>query len=385
MRICFVSSYPPIECGIATYTQALNRTLRGMENETFVMSQFGAQGDFVFPIYQPDSPTLAADVFFTTARMTPDVVHVQHEYGLYGSQKGVAVVELILRYCLAGVPIVTTLHTVGPELNEQERRVLRYILQESSAVIVHEDFQKETLVRYFGQRDKIHVIEHGVREIEPIPDAKSKLGLEGKKVIMLCGYFRPTKGFHKVLDFFPEICRRDDKAVLVMAGKGRNIEFSDYQRELFTRLNESPVVDRIVFLRGQFPQYTFDTILSAADVVVLPYEQGAQSGILSQCFAMRRPVVVSNLPAFKLVVGRSGGGLVCERDEDYVPAILKVLNDENVRAQLERNMTRYVREQAGWSRIARQHIQVYHSVITVPYGKGRYVYFPEPKTGVDGD
>lgn len=381
MRIGFVSTYPPIECGIGTYTEQLHNALRRLNNETFVMSQFGAQGQGIFPVYQPDSPTLAADIFYTSTRMTPDVMHIQHEYGLFGPQKGVAVAELILRYRIAGIPVVTTLHTVYPELSREEQIILRNILAESDAVIVHEAFQKETLVRYLGHEEKIHVIEHGIREIDPIPDAKEKLGLEGRKVVMLCGYFRPSKGFHRVLNFFPEICRRDPDAILVVAGKVRGIEAQDYQRQLFTQLNESPVVDRIVFLRGQFPQYTFDTILSAADCIVLPYEKGSQSGMLAQCFALQRPAVVSDLPSFQSLMERSRGGLVCRTDDEFVDAVTKILSDSSLASELKENMRRYVRERAGWSLIAEQHNRVYHSVVRVPYGKGRYVYFPEPGEG----
>lgn len=377
MRIGFVSTYPPIECGIATYTQALHTALRGMRNETFVVSQIGAQGDAVFPVYQPDDPTLAANIFSTSASMTPDAMHIQHEYGLFGSQMGVAVAELILRYRLANIPVVTTLHTVYEELDREQEIVLRRIVDESDAVIVHEQYQKETLVRYFGHADRVHVIEHGIREVETVPDAKRKLELDGKKVIMLCGYFRPTKGYHRVLDFLPAMSERDDDVVLVIAGKIRGFEAQEYQRQFFTRVNESSVADRIVFLRGQFPQHTFDTILSAADVVVLPYEKGAQSGMMAQCFAFGRPVVASDLKAFRLLLQRSGGGIVCTSDDEYVDAILRILNDDQYRSELQGNIRDYVDGRAGWSHIAQQHVDVYHKVVKVPYGKGRYVYFAE--------
>jgi glycosyltransferase involved in cell wall biosynthesis len=310
--------------------------------------------------------------------MTPDVMHVQHEYGLYGPQKGVEIIQLILLYRLAGIPVVTTLHTVHEELNEKEHRLLKHIVDESSAIIVHEAFQKETLVRHFGNDHAIHIIEHGIRDLKPIADAKSKLGLEGKKVILLSGYFRPTKGFHKVVDRFSEIAERDPNVVLVVAGKERGIEFDAYRRELFTKLNASPYADRIRILRGQFPQYTFDTIMSAADVVVLPYEKGGQSGILSQCFALQRPVVVSNLPAFRTLLERVEAGLLCESDEQYPDRILQLLDDQALQRRCRTNIQQYVREHAAWRHIAGRHIDVYHSVITVPYGKAEYVYFPEP-------
>ena len=138
--------------------------------------------------------------------MTPDVVHIQHEFGLYGSQWGVQVIELMLRYKLSGVPVVTTLHSVYEDASSQQKTILRLIISESSAVIVLEDYQKEILFKFFGNeyKDKIHVIHHGVRKVLNIKDAKSKLELKGKKVILLCGYFRPTKGFHRMVKIFPQ-------------------------------------------------------------------------------------------------------------------------------------------------------------------------------------
>ena len=379
MRIGFISTYPPIECGIATYTHYLNTKLRNLKNETFVISQFGAQGEGVFPLYQPETSSFSEDIHNTSVRMTPDVIHIQHEYGLYGHLKGVEVIGLILRYRLDRIPVVTTLHTVHDEYDEREHLLLKYIIEESSAIIVHEDHQHKSLTKHFGPSDKIFVIEHGMRDTEPIRNAKEKLNLKNKKVILLCGYFRPSKGFHKIIDIFPDICKKDNNVVLVVAGKTRNLAFDDYRRTLFKQLNNSPVVDRIKIFRGQFPQYTFDTIISAADVVVLPYEIGGQSGILAQCYAMNVPVVTSNLRAFKNIINRSGGGLICENDREYISNIFKVINDNDLRNQMKKNIRSYIKNKTSWSLIAERHIQVYHNVVTVPYGKARYIYFPEPK------
>lgn len=382
MRIGFVSTYPPIECGIATYTQYLNATLRESGNETFIMTQYGAQGPSVFPVFQAGSSSFANDVFSISSTMTPDVVHIQHEYGIYGSQWGAAVIDLILRYRMTGVPVVVTLHTVYETLKREEQILLKHILDDCAAVIVHEEFQRQTLLKYFdhlpGLEEKISVIEHGVRETGPVPDAKRTLELAGKKVILLCGYFRPSKGFHKIVDIMPRICEKQEDAVLVVAGKTRNIEYAEYRARLFRQLNDSPVSDRITILRGQFPQYTFDTIVSAADVVVLPYEVGGQSGILAQCFAHGVPVVTSGLRAFRTIIERSGGGLVTAADEEYEPDILRILGDDALRNELKDNIRAYVQRQAGWRTVAGLHCDVYHRVVTTPYGKARYVYFPKP-------
>lgn len=377
MRIAFISTYPPIECGIGTYTRDLNEALKKRHNETFVVSQIGAQGENVFPIFSRDSISLGTDIFNVCDKITPDLIHIQHEYGLYGSQRGIQIAEFILRCKLAGEPVVTTLHTVPVELEDFEKVILRTLVGESAAVIVHEDYQKETLAKCFGQKEKIHVIPHGVREVDSIPQAKEKLDIEGKKVILLCGYFRPTKGFHKVVEWFPELCEMLENVILVVAGKSRGLEYREYQREFFEAINNSPVSDRILVLRGQFPQHTFDTIVSASDVVVLPYDMGGQSGIMSQCFAFGKPVVTSNLPAFQRILQQCKGGFACETKQDYLKNITAILTDKKLFHTLKTHIKDYVAQEIGWSKVAQLHINVYRSVVRVPYGKAKYVFWED--------
>jgi glycosyltransferase involved in cell wall biosynthesis len=320
---------------------------------------------------------MAPQIFNITAELTPDVIHIQHEFGLYGPHKGVQVIELIIRYRLEDMPVVTTLHTVNPGLEHQEETILRLIISESSAVVVHENYQKEALVKYFGQEDKIHVIPHGVRQVTNIKEAKKKLDLEGKKVLLLCGYFRPSKGFMRIVNLMPEICKYSNDIVLLIAGKSRKLEFSEYKNDFYETINNSPVNDKIIVLRGQFPQHTFDTILSASDVVGLPYETGAQSGILAQCYAFNKPVVTSNLLSFKKSIEQSGGGLICESDEDFINGIIKIINDKNLQRKFQDNIKHYVENQVSWQIVAEAHINVYQKVVKVLYGKAKYVYWED--------
>lgn len=377
MRIGYVSTYPPIECGIGAYTSYLNEAVRSLHNETFVISKLGAQGKNVFPVYDPGGASIAAQIYDLSTRMTPDIIHIQHEYGLYGSQKGVQIIELIVRYKMVGVPVVTTLHTVFPDFQEDEKILARLILNQSSLVIVHENYQKEILLKVFGPYydTKICVIPHGVRDSVMDEQGKRKLELEGKKVVLLCGYFRPTKGFHKIIKMFPQVVEKIPNAILLIAGKSRGLEFVDYQREFFEMINQSPVTEQILVLRGQFPQHTFDTILSAADLVCLPYDKSGQSGILAQSFAHRKPVVTSDLMPFRAWLDRSNGGLLAKDDEEMTEAIIRILSDDDFRKQLENNIINYINQDVSWKHVAGLHIEAYQSYVRVPYGKARHVFW----------
>lgn len=379
MRVCFISTYPPTECGIATYTQYLSDAVRDLDKEVVIVSQEGGEGANVFPTWSPLDNDISAKLFHVASKLTPDVINIQHEYGLFGSDMGVQIVDFLIRCKLANIPAVTTLHTVYRELEDHFLVMLENIIGNSSGIIVHENYQKDTLKKHFPQWDKkVHVLPHGIREVNSRNDAKKILGLEGKKILLLAGYFRPSKCFHKIVEVFPKIAEQVDNVVLLVAGKMRGLEFSDYQRYFFNLINTSPAFDQIQVLRGQFPQHTFDIIMSAGDVLGMPYEIGAQSGIMAQSAAFYLPVVTSDIPSFELWNEKIQGGLTAHDDDEYVDHIVKILKDNKYRQQLRNNIKKNTRSRK-WLEMGKKHIRVFEKYIHVPYGRARYFYVPEGK------
>ena len=378
MRIGYLSSFPPIENGIATYTSYLEAATAHHDVETFVVAPHGAQGNNVFPTYVPGTGDFAPAAYRMLTQLNPDVVHIQHGRDQYGPSWGMEVVDLVLRLRLVNVPVVITLHDVYETLNAAEHLVLRHLLAECSGVIVHETFQRDTLERELGAEiaAKVTVLDHGIREVKPVRDAKRKLGLNSAdNVVLMCGYFRRSKGFHKALDFFGDVVEAHPSTVLVLAGKQQSVEHDAYRQDLLDQIEASPFSNRIQVLNGQFPQHTFDAMLSAADVVVLPYDEGAQSGVLAQAIAFRRPLVTSQLTAFTSVLRRSGTGVSCLED-DYAGAINRLLSSKALANGFSAAADTYIRRRAGWSVIARRHLELYRSVISDRAGSGRYVHVP---------
>lgn len=369
MRVCYISTYPP--------TEYLTEAVRQHDKEVHIVSQNCAKGHNVYPVYSPLDNDIATKLFHVSSKITPDVINVQHEYGLFGAENGIQILDFLYRCKIANLPTVTTMHTVYEKLIHHEQIILESICSSSSAIIVHKPYQKETLNNYFsGITDKIHVIPHGIRENVMVADAKEKLGLEGKKVLLLAGYFRPTKAFHRIVKLFPKIAEKDKDIVLLVAGKMRGLEHGDYQKYFFDLINNSPAFDQIQVLRGQFPQYTFDTILSAADVIAMPYEAGAQSGIMAQAGAFELPVVASPNPSFINYVEESRGGIIADSDDEYINAISKILCEDSYRVEMQKSIEKNIKPRL-WSNIARDHLKVYESVINVPYGRARYFYMPD--------
>lgn len=374
MRVCYVSTYPPIECGIASYTRYLAEAVQKLDQEVIIVSQNGAKGDNVFPVYSPLDNDIATKLFHITSKLTPDVINIQHDYNLYGTDSGVQLLDFLYRCKIAQIPTVTTLHTLYEDMDRTQQIILESITSTSSAVIVHEPYQKETLANHFpNNSDRYFVIPHGVREVTKVKDAKKTLGLEGKKVILLTGYFRPSKGFHRIVKIFPEIAKELDDVVLLVTGKLRGLEFGEYRRYFFNLINSSPAIDKIMVLSGQFPQHTFDTIMSAADVLALPYEIGAQSGILAQSTAFNVPSVMSPLKSFVHWNNTVKGGMIAETDEDYKEAIIKILSDDNYRNELKNNL-KLNKTPLLWPNIAGKHLEVYGQIVETLFTGSKLFY-----------
>jgi 1,2-diacylglycerol 3-alpha-glucosyltransferase len=381
MRIAVISTYPPIECGIGTYTQFLTDELKNTSNEIIIVSQHGARGDLVFPAYNADDPNLAKEIFDITMKLTPDIVHIQHEYGLYGELDGIAILDLIHRFKSSNIPTIATFHTVFKTPGCRRKYILKKMCGELDGIIVHEECHVDYLTTiYECDSQKIHVIPHGVRVVKPIKDAKIKLNLADKKVILLFGYFRETKKFEKVLNIFPQILEKVPNAYLVIAAKARKNEFNEYKNYIYDMVVNLPdhVKQNVEVFRGQFPQYTFDTILNVADIAVFPYSLGAQSGVMAHSFAFGVPVVTSDLPAFEKIIKKSKGGFSAKTNEEYVNKIVKLLTDDKLRQQYSENIIRYVNKEISWKMVAEKTLTVYNKFDINLNCKNRYIYISIP-------
>ncbi|MBC7332870.1 MAG: glycosyltransferase [Actinobacteria bacterium] len=372
MRIGFISTYPPIECGIATYTKYLTDEIKKLNHVVHIISEYGALGERVHTVYNSQDPDLAYKIFNTAIKLGLEVVHIQHEFGLFGPNRGVNVIPLIYQLKLSKTPVVITMHTVYDSFTSENKLLTEALIRSGDKIIVHENYQLESIEKHIGHFDNITVIPHGVRKVEKIPDAKLRLGLEGKKVILLLGYFRPSKNFETIIELFPKIKEKVKESILVVAGDIRLNENIDYTEKLVRLINESPAKDSIKFFKSKFPQEVFDTFVSSADVAVLPYKVSSQSGIMAHFLAFGIPLVTSDLKVFTEIFKESRCGLISKTDEDYVNNIVKILTDDRLRNSLSEEALKRVNSKLRWDIVAKNTVKIYEDLKnsyfqTLPY------------------
>lgn len=249
-----------------------------------------------------------------------DVLHVQHEYFLFGGVFSAILFPFLLFLLkLFGKPIVVTLHGVI-SLSVIDREFLRdnmiggfpfvfrlgalgltrLIACFADALIVHDEFFRRVLVGEYGIcKSKVFVVPHGVEEAREVIDreeAKRILGVGGKKVLLFFGYITGYKGLELLIDAF-DFLKGDEDFVLFIAGgehprlRGKR-RYREYLRELRERARR--VSDRIIFT-GFVPEDMIPVYFSAADLVIFPYKfKISASGPESLARSFKKPVIVSN-------------------------------------------------------------------------------------------
>lgn len=311
IKVGLISLFPPKEFrhvamgGVASYAKNLVVSLsRSCEVIVFADKLFGSDsayrdcGILVCRCWNK-SVSYPFQIFRSVIkrRNDVDVLHIQHEYFLFGGVISAVLFPLLLLLLkLLRKPIVVTLHgVISLRIIDEEflkdnmvsgvpfifklgvLALTRLIAFFADFLVVHEEFFRQVLINeYRVDGSKVWVIPHGVEEPSIIIDsdrAKEILGVGGKKVLLIFGYITGYKGIELLIDAF-DLLKSDESYVLFIAGgehprlKGKR-KYQEYLRRL--RERAAKVSDRIIFT-GFVPENMIPIYFSAADLVILPYK-----------------------------------------------------------------------------------------------------------------
>ena len=204
--IVFLSTYPPRQCGIATFTADLTNGIDQMfapsiESKIAAMnvsdvSHLPYPDKVILQISQPTEKDYVNAALKLNQLEKVELVNIQHEFGIFGGEYGS---HLILFLEKLVKPVVTTFHTVLPTPNEKLRNVVQKIAKYSKGIIVMTRSSKDILVSDYGlSPSQIQVIPHGIHHVpyRTSENAKSTLGLSGRLVLSTFGLLSSTKGLN---------------------------------------------------------------------------------------------------------------------------------------------------------------------------------------------
>jgi len=223
-NVAFLSTYPPRECGLATFTQDL---VRELDNETIlnkpkviaVSNDKYTYGDrVIMELLQHDMES-----YIDTAKAINDsdieLLVIEHEYGIFGGEWGEYILDLVENL---QIPFITTLHTVLPNPLDKQKEILKVLGEKSAKVVTMAKNTKPILETVYNiDPSKIEVIHHGVpyRILERREKLKEKHGFSGKTVVSTFGLLSPGKGLEYGIEAIAQVAKEYKNIVYLILGQ----------------------------------------------------------------------------------------------------------------------------------------------------------------------
>jgi glycosyltransferase involved in cell wall biosynthesis len=370
MRIAFVSTSVPRRCGIATFTADVVAAVRAADptvrcsviaiDEPNSARAYGPEVKARIRQREPESYRAAAALLNVS---NVDVVHVQHEFGLYGVWKD-GVYQDHLRPFLEEIrkPVLVTLHSVPPSPSPSMRDAVRLIASRSDEIIVMAHTAGGLLVSDYGITKVPVVIPHGMPAIEPTGRRrlKTKLGMETRTIISTFGLVDPRKGLEYVIGAMPAIVERHPDALYLIVGQTHpellKQQGEAYRNTLERAAEELGMTDHIAFVNEYLTQRDIVGYLLATDVYVTPYLDPNQitSGTLAYALGAGKAIVSTPYLHAVEALADDRGIIVPFRDAGAVAdAVRGILDDPELKQRLERRAYDYGRETA-WPAVGRR-------------------------------
>lgn len=367
-----VGTYPPRECGIATFTRDLARGIRKADPEVncFIIAVDDGSGlaypEEVVRVIPENDPSAYVRAARWVNNNDIDVVCLQHEYGIFGGREGEFVLEFVDELDKL---LVTTLHTILPDPNPIQRRILRALVSRSDATVVMLEEGKRLLREVYDvDVSRTYVIHHGVPEF-PLTltreEAKRRLGLGNRPVISTFGLLSEGKGIEYMIMAMPEVVRRFPDAVYLVVGETHpkvKALYGERYREGLMRLARGLGLERNVIFENRYLSLE-DIILylTATDVYVTPYLNPRQvaSGTLAYAIGAGRACVSTPYLYAKEMLG-DGRGLIVEfrSPKALAEAVVRILSDPRLKARLEKRALE-LGLQMTWPKVGLKHVELF--------------------------
>ena len=377
IKIAFISTYPPRECGIATYTIATARILDKLyvSKRTGVValsdSDYKYSDRVVLEINQPDRAShIAAAEFLNTSDF--EVVNVQHEYGIFGGEHGEYIVDFLKAL---KKPVVTTLHTVLPVHPPKRRRVTQDIIDHSDAIIVMTGNGKRQLLEVFkADPAKIHPIHHGVPNVRPDQyiSAKRKLKLSEYFVTSTFGLISPGKGIEYTLDAIAEVASSVPNLLYLVIGETHPVikrhKGEEYRESLIQRVKDLGIEKNVRFIDRYLGYEELVEYLQATDVYLAhqtdPHQ--ASSGTLAYAVGVGTATISTETNFAKEMLANGRGYLVDFFDSQAMANRLLRLAKSPHLLEQKRMKTYMFGRRMTWPVVGLEYLKVYEKLA---YGK----------------
>ncbi len=377
LRVLFIGTYVPKECGIATFTSDLLNSVFVGKDDIYceVIALIDPPENYDYPeevVFQIERNKLedyyrAADFI---NHSDADVICLQHEFGLFGGAAGDYIFAL-----LSGIskPVITTMHTVIrepglDEYRESTEKLTRYsdklIVMSQTAVNILKDV-------YEVSEDKIEVIFHGMPDY-PFSNCdkyKKMLNLKGSPLILTFGLLSQNKGIESLLKALPEVITQyPDLVYLILGATHPMIKKKDgeaYRQYLKNIVSELEIENNVVFHDKFVEKEELCNYILASDIYASPYLSREQivSGTLTYAIGMGKAIVSTPYWYAEEMLSDNRGLLVDFGDtKSFKKALLDLIENPEKCNILRQNAYNFGRKMT-WKNVGKEYTAIFYKAL----------------------
>ncbi|HET7091572.1 MAG TPA: glycosyltransferase [Anaerolineae bacterium] len=384
MRIGLVTGeYPPMQGGVGDFTRELGRALKDLGHDVTVITASSISGQVagspvpvepIIPKWTQACWRLIADA---TRRLKLDVLNIQYEPAAYSMQVGVNFFPWWYRRQRERIPVVTTFHDLlvpylFPKAGALRWKIVELLARRSDAIIVTNE---EDRLKLQTPTSKLHLIPIGsnIRPSLP-PDFdrnRERAAWGASKSDWLAAYFgflSMSKGGLTLMRSIGLLVNDGLPVRLLLIG-GRTGSSdptnTQYAAEVDRALASLGLHDRVRHTGYVDPQQV-SKAMAAADVIVLPYADGAsfRRGSLIAALAHEKAIVTTR-PRLAIPELVDGENCVLVPPEDagaLASAVRRVMTEPGLRQRLESG-ARQIAQKFTWDKIAARSVEVFRGVL----------------------
>lgn len=380
--VVFVSTYPPRECGIATFTQDLLRSSRRYVGTQIVCKVAALNhSPLTHYVYPPEvawelnqnNKTEHLNLAKTiNNNLLISGVILQHEYGIYGGENGENIL-LFTENCRK--PLLVTLHTVLPDPTPKMKTVTSRIIRSADIIVVLTENSRKILETVYPFAiGKVYVIPHGIHHtaFAPTDKTKKKLKLTDSTILSTFGLLSRGKGIEYVIRALPEIIKHDPSVLYLVLGEThpsvRREEGERYRLELIELVNKLHLKKHVKFYDQYMDLDDVIEFLHATDIYLSTSinPNQAVSGTLSYAMGAGCAVVSTAFAQAKEIVTPKNGRLVPVKDSAAICiAVQDILHDRNQLEHMRQNAYDSTRSML-WSHVAEEYANLLTQLVLPP-------------------
>lgn len=375
-EILFITSYPPRECGIATYSNDLIKAINNKFSNSLSIKICALEsGDADFQYSDEVKYTLKTSIAEHYATLSSKInndnlikiVLIQHEFGFFKKQE-----QAFLQFLTdLKKPVIIVFHTVLPHPDEQLKSKVKSIAAGCESIIVMTHNSNEILIKDYNlPQEKICVIAHGTHLVPHLNKnfLKKKYGIEGRKVLTTFGLLSSGKSIETTIKALPPIIKKCPDVLFLIIGKTHpevlKEEGEQYRKSLEEMIIRLNLINHVKFINSYLPLPELLEYLQLTDIYLFTTNDPNQavSGTFAYAMSCGCPIISTPIPHAKEVLTEDTGIIFdFGNSQQLANGVLRLLKDDKLRRNIRVNTLQKIVSTA-WENSAVEHTMLFEKI-----------------------